>query len=521
MEDTMEEENGRETKLKAEITRWLVFFGVVIMLSVMTWLGWSLTNRKNLIASFTTLVSDSSVAIGIQGSAPESPDIRSEQGTAIEQALLENVYETLVSRSETNKLQPSIAKSWRISDDGLTYTFTLNTNMTFANGHKLDSSDVVWSLQNVINNNYVGADQLGNLKEITNPDGNTVVIALNQPNPRLLRALSGRAGIVYDEEESKANYSKKAVGSGPFTVASTSKSQIVLQRNDSYWGTKAAASQVILYYYSSEDSLISAMEAKKISMALPLSASAADELNQQRGINSDSGISFDKVMLAFNNGAESPFSDEQIRKMTRYAIDVQSIAKDAPDAYSPLGGPISPLEDGYEDLSELFPYSLEQGQQMHSYFGASYIADIDLLVPKKYEQIGHTVKSAIEQLNIGVNLEVLDSAAQITERMNAGTYNIALTTMSGENDASVFTDGQSMFHFENGDAQQAYAYAMAATNDSDYQDRMRTYARTVSENAASDWLYTRKNFIAVSDQLQGYPKNLTDRLLPLSRIKLH
>lgn len=187
----MEEENGREAKLKAEITRWLIFFGVAIMLSVMTWLGWSLTNRKSPIASFTTLVSDSSVAIGIQGSAPESLDIRSEQGTAIEQALLENVYETLVSRSETNKLQPSIAKSWQISDDGLTYTFTLNTNMTFANGHKLDSSDVVWSLQNVINNNYVDADQLGDLKEITNPDENTVVITLNQPNPRLLRALSG------------------------------------------------------------------------------------------------------------------------------------------------------------------------------------------------------------------------------------------------------------------------------------------------------------------------------------------
>ena len=90
----MEEENGREAKLKAEITRWLIFFGVAIMLSVMTWLGWSLTNRKNPITSFTTLVSDSSVAIGIQGSAPESLDIRTEQGTALEQALLENVYET-------------------------------------------------------------------------------------------------------------------------------------------------------------------------------------------------------------------------------------------------------------------------------------------------------------------------------------------------------------------------------------------------------------------------------------------
>lgn len=109
-----------------------------------------------------------------------------------------------------------------ISDDGLTYTFTLNSNMTFANGHKLDSSDVVWSLQNVINNNYVGSDQLGSLKEITNPDEKTVVITLNQPNPCLLRALSGRAGIVYDEE-STANYSKKAVGSGPFTVEASSK----------------------------------------------------------------------------------------------------------------------------------------------------------------------------------------------------------------------------------------------------------------------------------------------------------
>ena len=60
-----------------------------------------------------------------------------------------------------------------------------------------------------------------------------------------------------------------------------------------------------------------------------------------------------------------------------------------------------------------------------------------------------------------------------------------------------------MFHFENGDAQQAYANAMAATNDNDYQARMRDYARAVSENAASDWLYTRKNFLAVSDAAAG------------------
>ena len=354
--------------------------------------------------------------------------------------------------------------------------------MTFANGHKLDSSDVVWSLQNAVNNHYVGADQLGDLKEITNPNANTVVITLAKPNPRLLRALAGRAGVVYDAE-SKTNYAKSAVGSGPFTVSTADQSQIVLQRNDSYWGKKAASSQVTLYYYANEESMADAMKADKISMTLPLSASTASELGKTNGITADSGISFDKVMLAFNNDNNSPFSDE------------------------PLGGPISPLEDGYEDLSGLYPYNLEQGQRMRTYFGVNYIAPIDILVPKKYESIGNDVKTAIENLNINTNLEVLDSAADVTERMNAGTYNIALTTMSDEGDASVFDNGQSVFHFENGDAQQAYANAMAATNDNDYQARMREY--------------TRKNFLAVSDGLRGYPKNLTDRLLPLNRLTLH
>ena len=325
-------------------TRWLIFFGVAIVLSVMLWLGWSLTNRRNPIPVFGTLTTDSTVSIGLRD-APESLDIRTQQGHAVEQALLGNVYETLVSRSETNKLQPGLASSWQISDDGLTYTFTLRSGVKFSNGHSLDSADAVWSLQNAVNNHYVDADQLDGLQQVDNPDAHTLVITLSKPNPRLLRALSGRAGIVYDEE-SDNDYAKTAIGSGPFTVARASKSEIVLQRNDSYWGTKAASSQITLYYYSSESSLTSAMEGGKISMALPLSADAAETLNATRGISADSGISFDKVMLAFNNANESILVDQQMRKVMRYAIDARSIAKAANDSYGALGGPISPLEDG-------------------------------------------------------------------------------------------------------------------------------------------------------------------------------
>lgn len=78
------DENGRKRNLKAEATRWLIFFGVALVLSVLLWLGLSLTGRKNPITSFGTLVSDSSVTVGIEGNAPKSLDIRTEQGTAVE-----------------------------------------------------------------------------------------------------------------------------------------------------------------------------------------------------------------------------------------------------------------------------------------------------------------------------------------------------------------------------------------------------------------------------------------------------
>ena len=57
----MDEKTGGNVNLKAEATRWLIFFGVAIVLSVLLWLGLSLTGRKNPITSFGTLVSDSSV----------------------------------------------------------------------------------------------------------------------------------------------------------------------------------------------------------------------------------------------------------------------------------------------------------------------------------------------------------------------------------------------------------------------------------------------------------------------------
>jgi ABC-type transport system substrate-binding protein len=89
------------------------------------------------------------------------------------------------------------------------------------------------------------------------------------------------------------------------------------------------------------------------------------------------------------------------------------------------------------------------------------------------------------------------------------------TAIDGTDDAEYFADTKSPLRYENGAAQQQYAKAMAATNDDDYREGMKAYARIVSQDAASDWLYTRKSRVIVKTKLAGYPRNMVDQLLPL------
>ena len=229
-------------------SKWGIFLGVAVALGALVVVGW--TFMQNRFQPGSSL--DADVTIGIDD-MPQSLDIRSDSSAAAERLLVDNVYETLVTVDQDNKLQPGLATSWKTSDDGLTVTLTLQSGVTFSNGHTLDASDAVWSLQQNVTNKVADVDELGDLASVANPNATTVVITLAKPNPTLLRALSGRLGIVYDSESSSADYQRKAIGSGPFTVADFQPGHsLKLARSDTYHGTKAASNVVEFMQYSAQ-----------------------------------------------------------------------------------------------------------------------------------------------------------------------------------------------------------------------------------------------------------------------------
>ncbi|MDF7640272.1 ABC transporter substrate-binding protein [Bifidobacterium sp. ESL0784] len=333
--------------------RGLAFLGAAVALFALVGVGWAHFGHRT--GDATLLHSGSEVTVGLDATAPQSLDIRSVQGKELDQALIGNVYETLVGRDQNNKLVPSIAKSWDVSKDGLNYTFTLNPDMRFANGDALDSTDVVYSLQQIVNKNYVGAEDLTGLKSVKNPDTSTVQIALSTPNPRLLRTLSSRAGIVYDSASS-VNYTKQAAGSGPFTVHSFEPgNSIVFTRNPLYWKQQAASSQMTLRYFDSAGTLNTAMKNGEIQLAVLRPSDSPKPFQGSKKYSVSKGLTTSKVTLALNNSSDSIFSDERARSAVRYILDNEAITKSQPNAASVLNGPISPLEPGYDDLSAIFP----------------------------------------------------------------------------------------------------------------------------------------------------------------------
>ena len=501
---------------------WLIFIATATALSVIVAVVWSSLGHAGLVPD-PDLSQNRTATIGLTD-APDTLDIRTDSDPAIDRTLLGNVYETLLATDDSNTVVAGLASDWTVSDDALTYTFTIPAGLTFSNGDTLDSSDAVWSLQQLIEHQYIGADGLDALAGVTNPDPTTLTLTLSRPDPTLPRTLTGRAGIIRDADATDT-VTGDALGSGPFTIASfTPGERIELAANPHHHGDTPASGHITLRYYADATALADALTNGDVDAAAPADptdgaalASALSGGTDDSSFTIANGTSTSETILTFNHEGESILSDEQVRRAVRYAIDNASIAATQPDAASALGGPIGPLEDGYEDLTGAYPYDPDTARRLLSYFYANYFGTLDLLVPTAYADLGNTIAGQLSAVGLPCSVETLDRA-EVDRRVAEGSYTLAVTTTDGVDDAAVYATSDNVMHYTSGTVQQAWKTAMAATSQQDYETLLRTYAATVGNDAPCDWLYARKTTVAMRDGVSGLTADMADRRLPLARL---
>ena len=259
-------------------------------------------------------------------------------------------------------------------------------------------------------------------------------------------------------------------------------------------------------------------------MALPLEHTSLTDITKKTGLKAVQGSSTSKVMLVFNCSTESPMSDLRTRQSFRYLIDTAAIASSAMDAKQALGGPIGPLEPGYEDLTGVYPHDQAKAAQMLTYYSTRYFGDLTFLVPQEYQTLGEQLNEYLKQgtstlTAINPDMQVVDDAT-LNQRLASGDFKLAIMTVSGTDNVDLFNGVNNTLQYQNGNAQEAYRNAATATTSDAYANGMKQFASMVSQDAAAAWLYERGINMAVSGRLHGYPVNMTDELLPLKDVTL-
>ena len=343
--------------------KWLIAL-IAVIAAVAVIVAIAVTRGKNDDANTSGVTKADTVTIGLK-LAPVSLDIRHQSGSAIEQVLIGNVYEALLSRDSDNKVQPGLAKSWDISKDGKTYTFHLNQNMTFSNGDKLDADDVAWSINQLKEKQYYNANQVESLSKAEALDANTVRLTLSSPDSNLLWYLTGRPGLVFDKD---ATYNAKtqAVGSGPYTVESfDSASKMVLKANAKYWGSahKPATQRVVIDFITDDNAAVNALKSGDVDVLSPVNATLAKSLDSSTYHVSASDGS-DKFVLAFNC-TNKKLADKRVRQAIRYGIDHKEIIASRGRTSTPhSAGRFQSVDPGYEDLTGLYPHDEAKAKQL-------------------------------------------------------------------------------------------------------------------------------------------------------------
>ena len=511
---------AQRTIQTGQLKSWIIFIGVAVALGALVWAAMPLINRQSFFGG-STVQSNSAVTVGLTN-VPETLDIRTTDDAGLNRALIGNVYETLLGRDEENQPAAGLASTWKTSEDGLTLTFTLRSGLRFSNGHALDASDVVWSLQQAIANKWPGAETgFASLESVANPDETTVVITLSQPDASLTRTLSGRLGIVYDSE-ANIDYQNVAVGSGPFTIKEFTPGSTIVLTSSRDSGAKTGT--ITLSDFADDTALLKAARAGDIDLAVPSDPASAAEAKNDPSVKVSEGVSTSKVALLYNNDTNSILSDIQVRQALRVILDKSALADGRADVAQSsegkpltLGGPIGPLEPGYEDLTDLLAHDVAKGQRMLNYFAANYLGTFKLIAPQSYQSLAQAIADQLGNAGLSVEVETL-SDDEINNRKESRDFNLLIAVLDGTTSTASYANPNSLTRYNSADAQQQYADALKSTTDDAYQNALKTYARTVSNDAASDWLYVRKVSVVASTKLDGYPVQMADERLPLKDV---
>jgi ABC-type transport system substrate-binding protein len=377
------------------------------------------------------------------------------------------VYDNLVQfKYGTTEIEPGLAESWTISEDGLEYTFKLRKGVKFAKtkyfkkDSEFTSRDVVFSLKRQFDENhpynkvggafkYWAAMSMSDIVEdVIAVDKYTVKITLKKPEAPFIANLAMEFAMIlsadYADELAKKgdqeDIGRKPVGTGPFVFQKWTKDdKIIFEANKEHWNGRPYVDKLIFKVITNNSVRAAELKAGSIHiMDFPNPAEVADleadpkiKLVEQEGLNVG--------WLAFNN-EKKPFDNVLVRRAIRHAINTQGIVD---SVYEGLGkvavNPIPPTMWSYNTDLKGYEYNPEKAKELlkEAGFENGFETNIWAMpVARPYNPNGRKVAEAMQAdlAKVGIKADIVSyDWGTYLKRSSMGEHDMVLIGWTGDN----------------------------------------------------------------------------------------
>ncbi|GAB6099251.1 ABC transporter substrate-binding protein [Halanaerocella petrolearia] len=390
--------------------------------------------------------------------------------------IINNIFDGLVKFNKDLEVVPAIAKDWKVSEDGLTWTFTLRKNAKFHNGNKITADDVIYSFTRILNpetkserawlfDRVVGAqafqegkaDKVSAFKALNDYK---VQIKLSQPFTPFLSVLAmENAAIVSKEAINKSNgdFSQNPVGAGPFEfVKWKHDSKIVLKKNKDYYEEGRPYLDRVVYRVITEGT--SAFAEYEQGNIYQMDSDIPD--GQMKRVMDSTGEFADEFNTVSRLGTyyfgfnmkKKPFNKKKVRQALNYAVNRKVIASVLKNGLvKPAKGILPPGMPGYNPDLKGYDYNLEKAKQLLKEAGfpnglpGEY--ELSYNTGKGHQRIAEAVQASFKKIGVDVKLVNVDWGTYIQKVDNGNTQMFRMSWLADYPDPDNFL--HVLFHSDN------------------------------------------------------------------------
>lgn len=475
-----------------------------------------------MMATAVAAHAKSDIVVGLQLEPPHL-DPTSAAAGAIDQVLYSNVFEGLTRFGPDGAVNPGLAESWDISEDGLVYTFHLRSGVMFHDSTTLDAGDVKFSLDRARDEESQNAQKalFAGITDVEVVDENTIKVTLEASNGNFLFNMAWGDAVIVGPE-SIGEIKQSPIGTGAFKFENwVQGDRITLVKNPDYWGEPAKLDQATFKFISDATAAFAAVMAEDVHA---FSGFPAPENLPQ--FEADArfqvlvGSTEGETILAINNQAE-PLNDVLVREAIAHAIDRQAIIDGAMFGLgTPIGTHFAPHNPDYVDLTGVSEHDPELARALLARAGYpdGFTTTLKLPPPSYARRGGEIIAAQLREVGIETEITNLEWAQWLEEVFRGKDFGMTIVSHTEPFDIGIYARPEYYFQYDNPEFQALNDQLNTETNPALRSDLLVKMQRTISEDYVNGYLFQLATPTVANAKIKGLWKDAPTQATDLTGV---